>query len=242
MPPPSNLRLLALLAPIALGGCGGDRPSEEPQFDRTRDPLVARALADPLMSDPDLAYRNEANSAITLRFDHLLPPLAASDEATERARNAVRVELLKGGPIPEIPAAFAAGNGPKSFAAIATADVMLREAGGPIRCAKSLSEGLVFAADMPASAAIIPHGMTQQAAGADATGCSVRIVRYLAPVGGSEVIEWHYTLAERARLRPVIYGEAEMALVGEGRKETLVVQARPGPGGLTAVDLVHWRN
>lgn len=234
-------RFLALLGALALVGCGSDRSSEEPQFDRTRDPLVARALADPLMSDPDLAYRNEANSAITVRFDHILPPLAATDEAAERARNAVRVELLKDGPIPEIPAAFAAGDGPGSFAAIATADAMLREAGGPIGCARSLSEGLIFAADMPAAAAIMPHGMTQQAAGSDASGCVVRVVRYLAPVGGSEVIEWHYALAERARLRPVIYGEAEMALVGEGRGEKLVVQARPGPNGLTAVDLVHWR-
>ncbi len=237
----NRIPLIAFLALFAVAGCSSDSADEETLPDRARDPLVARALADPLMSDPDLAYRNEANAAIALQNDHILPPLAASDEAAERARNAARMELLKGGPIAELPSRFAAGDGPESFAAIATADAILRKAGGSAACAERLVEGLIHAADLPAAAAIMPHGMAQQAAGTTGGGCEARVVRYLTPVGASDVIEWHYTLAERARLRPVLYGEAEVALAAEGRLESLAVQARPGPNGLTAVDLVYWR-
>lgn len=61
------------------------------------DPLLARALNDPLMVDPDLSWRNEANAVIAIRDGHPLPPFDARDDARQRARDAGRLELLENG-------------------------------------------------------------------------------------------------------------------------------------------------
>ncbi|TRD10521.1 hypothetical protein FGU71_00670 [Erythrobacter insulae] len=228
-----------LLAAMALPGCGSEAEPEAVQSVFSTDPLMARALNDPLMVDPDLAYRNEANAAVTVRYDHALPPLVATDELANQAREAARVELLNDGPIPELPFAFD-GDAPGNFADLTDAGALLLAAGGPDPCAAALISGLRWAADMPGPSSIMPHGLVQQAAGVSDAKCTARVVRYVTPVDIGDVMQYHFTLADRARLRPIIYETPESSMIGDGRTEQLVVHVRPGPGGMSAVDLIYW--
>ncbi|MEE4337218.1 hypothetical protein [Erythrobacter sp.] len=251
-------RAALLLLATALGACAeerGDGPRDDPF---AADPLLARALNDPLMADPDLAYRNEANAAVTIPAGHALPPFARTDEAALAAREAARLELLEGGRVPDLPDAApdaaperALGAGPAGLGEARTAADMLAAAGAPERCAEGLEEGFAFAADLPAAARLMPHAMVQQAAGGERAGgeraggraspCAARIVRYLTPAAGEDVLHYHFVRAGRAGLSPRLRDAPERLLVGQGDRERLVLAVRKGPGGMTAVDLVWWR-
>ncbi|MCK0128791.1 hypothetical protein [Erythrobacter sp. F6033] len=224
---------------LALSACAPEAETVVEQSVVATDPLMAKALNDPLMVDPDLAYRNEANAVLTLRSDHALPPLVATDELANRARDAARVELLAEGQIPALP--FPSSDaGPADLSALTKADAMLVAVGGPQECVSSLSEGLNWSVDMPGPSAVMPHGMVQQAAGSSNADCNVRIVRYVTPVDIEDAMGYHFTRADRARLRPVTYEQPEHSIVGDGRTEHFVAHFREGPGGMTAVDLVYW--
>ena len=229
----------ALLACLALAACS-DSESEQGNPDLFPDPLLARALNDPLMVDPDLAWRNEANAVIAYRDGHPLPPFEAREDAANRAREAARIELIEGGQIPAIPDASQAA-GLASLAALTTADAMLEAVKGPMNCVEGLEDNLIWSTRMPQTSSIMPHGMVQQAAGVDEGNCVIRVVRYLTPASREDVLEYHFTKADRARFRIERFEMPEPHLRAERRDQVLTVHMREGPGGLTAVDLIHWR-
>ena len=226
------------LALAGLSACG-EEAVEAPVDVLTQDPQLARALNDPLMVDPDLAWRTEANAVIALRDGHPLPPFEARDEAANRAREAARLELLENGQIPPLPGY--SGETGVSLATIATADEMLRAVGGRTDCIARMDASLQWSTALPPTSSIMPHGMVQQAAGVDVGTCVVRVVRYLVPVGIEDVLEYHFTKVDRERFDITLYNAPEAQMVAERRDQKLSVHARPGPGGMTAVDVVHWR-
>ncbi|MEQ8410889.1 MAG: hypothetical protein RIB52_04980 [Erythrobacter sp.] len=235
------LVLLALPIAFALVACGQERADEGREVDPlATDPLVARALNDPLMIDPDLAHRNGANAAVTVPVSHALPPPRRSEEAALAAREAARLELLEEGRVPDLPAADSA-KGPAGLAAARTAPAMLAAAGASDACAGRLAEGFAFAADLPRAARIMPHGMVQQAAGGTSGGCEARVIRYLTPAAGEDVLHYHFTRAARAGLSPDLFERPEGSVTARGEAGNLVVAVRAGPGGMSAVDLIWWR-
>lgn len=203
-----------------------------------RDPVVARALYDPLMSDPDLSARNEANALIGFAGDNALPVLPASSEAAQKAREAARIELLEGGAIAALPGAVS-GPGPVP-GRDASASELVGALGAPESCAAALTQGFAWAAAMPGAAAIMPHGMVARAAGADTPACRLRIIRYHTPVAPEDALEYHFTRATRAGLKPLRYaeGEAGIAALAAGG-EALAVAVRPTISGMTEVDLLY---
>ncbi len=234
------LPLLLLLPLVGLGtACapagGHKRGAGDGAGLIAQDPVIARALHDPLLSDPDLASRNEANAAIGFPDSAALPMLTAWPRETQAARESMRLELLEGGPIPPLPAAGKATGtplGPRSSGA-----QLLGAVGAPLTCAKALEEDFARAADLPPPAAIPPRAMVVQAGGADSAGCDVVIVRYLSPVPREDVLQYHYVRALRAGLKPVRRGEA-IAARGTG-EQRLAVHVRNAPGGLSGVTLVY---
>lgn len=203
------------------------------------DPVIARALHDPLMSDPDLASRNEANALIGFADSSALPVIAANPEAARAAREAARFELLEAGPIPDLPRPVTAARG-KVLGPMASAADLIAALGAPATCAGRLSEEFGFAADLPPVAAILPQGMVVQAGGADTAGCRIRIIRYHTPAAPVDVLQYHYARAVRARLKAARYAEPEDIIAATGpRGETLVVHVRPAVHGLTGVDLLY---
>ncbi|MBI1403673.1 MAG: hypothetical protein GC147_10705 [Porphyrobacter sp.] len=200
-----------------------------------RDPVLARALHDPLMSDPDLALRNQANALLGFAGEAALPVFPATPEEAEAAREAGRLELLEGGAILPLPA-IVAGQGPLPPPG-ADAAALVAALGAPQRCATLIDEGFGWAADLPPAAAIMPHGMVVQAGGARRAPCDVRIVRYRTAAAPEDVLQYHATRAGRAGLLPSRFAEGIAASGADGR--LLVVAARRGPSGLTAVDLLY---
>lgn len=232
--------ILAILPALTLIACGDEVVSDGASSAVSSDPLLARALNDPLMVDPDLAYRNEANAAITIRHDHALPLFEGSDEAAQRAREEARLQLLEAGSVLDLPDP-AIGEGIGSLAGETTASGMINALGGPAACTQNLSEGFEWAAQLPEAAEVMPHGMVQQAAGGGANGCSVRLVRYLTPATIEDALEYHYNRAHRAQLRVERFSKPEQIVRASRGSIQFIVHARPAPNNMSAVDLVYWQ-
>ena len=87
-------RLLASLVPVVLLASCGDKTEDEAAGD-AMDPASEQALNDELMTDPDLAGRNEANAALSGTGNAAIPNIDKSPRAIEAARS--RAAELVGG-------------------------------------------------------------------------------------------------------------------------------------------------
>lgn len=228
--------VLALLCVLSACSAGeGDGNTAEPL---AGDPLMARALHDPLMSDPDLSALNEANAVLGFAGDSALPVMPATPEAAQAAREAGRLELLESGDIAPLPSPVT-GIGPMPARDASAAD-LLAALGAPESCAPVLEQGFVWAATLPPAAAIMPQGMVVRAAGADTAACKLRIIRYHTPAAGEDVLEYHFTRALRAGLRPLRYAEGGESLAARAAGgEAWAVAVRKTASGLTEVDLLY---
>ncbi len=203
------------------------------------DPVIARALHDPLMSDPDLASRNEANAAIGFVDSNALPVIAASNADAQAAREALRLELLEAGAIPELPPAQEKQGG-KPLGPMSSATELLAAVGAPATCAAHLQEDFALAATLPPVAAIPPLGMVVQAGGADAKDCRIRIIRYNTAAPIVDVLQYHYARSTRAGMRAQRYAVPGESIAANGKgADRLAVHVRPALHGMTGVTLVY---
>ncbi|MCM0000419.1 MAG: hypothetical protein NBV68_13625 [Erythrobacter sp.] len=232
---------LGLLALLSACGPGGDEAAQGGGLIAT-DPVIARALHDPLMSDPDLASRNEAAAAIGFADSAALPVLAGSSAAAAAAREAMRIELLESGTLPDLPPAGDAPGG-AVLGPMSGPEELLAAVGAPGTCAGELNEDFALAATLPPAAAIPPHAMVVQAGGSDAADCGLRIVRYLTPAAPEDVLQYHHVRAARAGLTPTRHAAPGDSISGTGEgSERLAVSLRKAAHGLTGVTLVYRAN
>ena len=223
----------------SLVACAPEPQAEPEPVVNEMDPYLARALNDPLMVDPDLAYRSEANAAITLGLDHALPSFKGSEEAASLARETARLALQEEGAIPELPVAQSEP-GPATLDNQFGVGAVLDTVNAPPECRKSVTGSFAFAATMPDLAAIMPHGMVRVAAAVEQPGCTLRLVRYVTPAAIEDVLLHHHTLATRAGLEPLYFTAPEHALIANRRGTSLHVYARATSGDLNAVDVITW--
>ncbi len=244
----SNAALAAVIS-IGLAGClaGCDWPWQAQTVPQTaagpavRDPVMARALHDPLMTDPDLAWRSEANGVIAMGESTALPVIEATTDSTQQARGAARSAVTQSGatlpPLPEV----TAGSGGAALAGIAANRDLLAALNAPEACASAARQGFGWAAKMPDAAAIMPLGMAQAAAGTDIAGCRLRLVRYVTAAGIEDALNYHAALAGRAGMQVTRFAEPEAILTGRGGMgEELRIHLRAASGGMTAVDVAYW--
>lgn len=228
---------------VLLGLCAACAPSaggrEEDAALIARDPVVARALHDPLLTDPDLASRNAANAAIGFVDSAALPVLKPGPDEARKMVEAMRIELLEGGPLPELPAPQP-GEGGAGLGPMSGPSELLTVVAAPETCAGRLREDFALAASLPAAAAIPPRAMVVQAGGADAQGCALRIVRYATAAPVDDVLQYHYTRAVRAGLSVKRFAAPAPSMSAEAAGgERLAVHLRQTPQGLTGVTLVY---
>lgn len=229
--------LLGLAGLAACSDVQGDKPYSSAAL--AKDPVLARALNDPLMTDPDLASRNQSNAVIAFHDSHPLPPMAASEEAASRAREASRLELLGDGQIESLPVPEE-NDDAVSLAQFSHAGDMVEAVGSRTDCIESMDASLLWSTQMPATSAVMPHGMVQKAAGVDTDRCVVRVVRYHTPVNLDDALEYHFNKASREGFAMEHFAGPEAQLRGEWRNQELAVHGREGPLGLTEVDVIHW--
>lgn len=236
------MRKLALIctlsACLGVSACGGDAAPEAPIVNEV-DPYIARALNDPLMVDPDLSHRNEANAAITIGYDHALPSFKGSEEAASRARETARLELLEDGAISDLPFAQTS-EGPASLAEKYGVGAVLVTVGVPEECRKNVRGDFAYAASMPDLARIMPHGMVRVAAAVEEAGCSLRLARYQTPASIEDVAQYHYNRIARAGFEPSYFAQPEVTLTADRRGTHVQVYARKSTGDLTSVDVITW--
>lgn len=186
------MRRRVLLFPlfVAVSTCGEPQPEQSPP---PRDPQVAQALADPLLTDPDLSSRNEGAAALTVASDASLPVLPATPEAIAAARaDAARVA---GGADRLVPPGEPLGAG-APLAVDAGPEQQLAALGEEAGCSRKLQTSAIWAARMPASMPIYPRGATLAAAGIDAEDCKARAVTFSTPVPPADVLAFY---ADRGR-------------------------------------------
>ncbi len=234
---PPRLSVLAAGAVLALAGCADREERAEPLGDD--DPALSAALADPIMIDPDLAGQNRANSAAALPSqDGSLPTVDNNREAIAAAR-ADALKLVGGpgrmrkAPEPrEVAGALPAGASLTAAARAAAAP------GADASCADRAEYTMQWAARMPAPFPVYPRGATQEAAGTDAAGCSLRVVNFVTPVPLGEVMDFYFTRARAAGFSADrVLQDGEDVLAGTRGEATYAVYARRLASGLTEVDL-----
>lgn len=216
-------RRTALAASLTLlAACGGDTaPGPAP----SRDPQVAQALDDPLMTDPDLSSRNEGAAALTVDSDGSLPLLPATPEAVAaaRAEAAALIGRATGRALPK------PDSGPAEPIANGTPEAHLKALPFGAGCATGLAVSAIWAARLPSALPVYPRGATVAAAGSDGPGCKARVVTFTSPVPLDEVIAFYW--ARAARLGPSYrLNGAEHVLTGAARELAFDLRATTQDG------------
>lgn len=221
---------------LALAACGNDDGQAERE---NRDPAVTAALSDPIMADPDLTSQNRADSVLSGGGPATaeIPPDKRGPEEAERARLAAR-EMLGGGPVPPAPAP--AGEQAESRLARAATLQAVAEAlelGGKA-CAKSVGYGFGWVTLLPSSLPVYPRGHARVAAGSDAPGCKLRMVKFVTPVPPNEAADFYFASARKAGFSPELRREGGDLVVQGGKGAgRFAVYLRDAGDGLTEVDL-----
>lgn len=217
-----RIRTGALLVTLLLSGCGGaDLPDEVPQ----NDPVLQRALSDPLMTDPDLVSQNLANAALTFEIGHSLPPHDMSPKAVNAAREAA-LALLGGS---SGLAALTATTSDASLSDVEALNILgrLQRLKPASQCFDQAGFSAIWAARMPDGLEPYPHGSTQAALGGDRSGCSVRAVLYLSPVPIEDIMAFHLARVRAAGYDATYHTGSEWQILrGEGTGNRFEITAR----------------
>lgn len=221
--------------PLVLAACADKADKADPRADR--DPAVSAALADPLMSDPDLVSQNDGGAALSGGgpASGEVPRPKQGPEEIAAARAAA--EALLGGKVPPAPAPRVILSESRLVAAFTPQAMADALALAPATCKQKLAYGFGWAAALPGELAPYPRGHVRVAAGSDAAGCRQRAVSYLTPVPVGEVIDFHYARAAKLGAERRREGGDEVVFGGKDAQR-FVIYARPAAEGFTQVEVV----
>lgn len=224
-------RAAALVLVLLLAGC--DRGQREPAPPAPVDPAVVDALADPIMTDPELASQNDAHAAIGVSgpIEAALPPIDRSEEAVAAARAAA-------GAVPSAPPAQRGDAGPLRDAVTAAQMASAARIAAPA-CIDEIRYTAQWAAQLPAGLDLYPRGAVEEAAGVARPGCAFRVVHYATPVAVDDVIAFHHARLGAAGYSSQVLADGEDRVL-RGRKGavTYVVYVRKDERGLTVADVI----
>ena len=227
---------LAAAATLGLAACGGEKV--EKIAGQGADPLLAHALAGPLMADPDLASRNHALAGIAGGGPEVVEfPLIENGAETIAAAKVEAVKLA-GGKVTPAPAP-GEGSNPALRDAVTAVQRAASVKGPGSNCGAQATFDMAWSLRLPQTFPIYPRGHLIEAAGTDGNGCRLRVVRFVTPVDPSAVIDFYHTLASAAHF-DVRHQQADGVEQLEGNKAAAAyaVQARVREDGLTEADIV----
>lgn len=228
-------RAAYLMPLLLLTGCGGaDRDASPPA---PVDAAISDALADPIMTDPDLVSQNGAYAAVAVSgpVSSALPPINRDAAAIGAARD--EASALLGNTIPAVPAPSSGDL--KAFREAVTAAQMASLSGVGQSCVQNAAYTARWAAMLTGPLQVYPRGAVEEAAGTDAGGCALRVVHFKTPVGSDDVLAFYH-----ARLRGAGYPVEHVAdgadhlLRGRKSAASYAIYIRKDEDGLTAADII----
>lgn len=235
----SRLALGVVSPALLLAACGGAEADAGalPEMD---DAVLATALADQIMVDPDLVGQSQANAAISVGpASGALPPEILSPEAAQRAR--AEALMLVGGPgmMKKAPQAVEVSGNLPPQSVLTAASRAAAAPGGDVNCAERAQYTARWAARLPDAFPVYPHGAVQEAAGTDEGTCALRVVNFVTSVSLADVMDFYFTRATAAGFSAQRVKEGgDDVLGGMKGRASFIVYARPFVGGGTEVDLV----
>ncbi|WP_295638990.1 hypothetical protein [Novosphingobium sp.] len=225
----------SLIACALLAGCG---QGVDPGAPVDHDPAMAAALAEPLMTDPDLSQANARNLVAEPGgpADRSLPSLGfaeneaalARDEAQALTGGRVRLPGLLPRPSPRLAAATAT--------TLAGRVRVLVDAGA---CTDRLTRGFAWGAAVGTVMPIYPRAHLIEGAGVKDGTCSIVAATFLTPVAPQPLMAFYHAQAREAGYADAASQAGDAALL-EGAKGSarFAVLLRNAGNGLTSVDLI----
>lgn len=220
-------------AVVALSAC--DR-GPEPVDPTELDPMIQRALNDPIMVDPDLVSQNMANAALTFEIGQPLPPEISGQAATIAAREEALAQIGGSSALAPMPRA-------EAFDGLSAAEALnavgrAQRLAPPDACAAASRFSAIWAARLPDALSIYPRGSTKEALGGDAAICRLRSVVYLTPVPVDEVLAYHNTRAGLGGYASQFSASDEwQVLSGTKGRARFEIAARTLPSGLSEISI-----
>lgn len=239
MPIRLHSSLPILFAFALLAACGGDADNEG-NVSAEADPALSGALSEEIMVDPDLAGQNMADAGVGMGSgDGSLPTENNSAKAIAAAKSEA-FRLVGGqGKLKAAPDARVATSGDNAGPDLIAAAKAATFSTSGANCAEIVEYTMAWAAKLPKTFPVYPHGSVQEAAGTNNAGCLLRVINFTTPVALEDVINFYFTRASAAGFEAdrVRQGDEDM-LGGTKGQAAYVVTARKLPSGRTGVDLV----
>lgn len=235
LPGRAALAANALLSCGLLAACGGNA---DPQPPVDRDPAMVAALAEPLMTDPDLSQSNARNLVAEPAgpSDRSLPVIdfpadeagLARDEAAALIGGRLRLPGLLAQPSPRLKAA--------DSPTLAARARLLVDTGA---CAERMARGFAWGAQMGDALPVYPRAHLVEGAGLRDSACDLRAVSFVTPVAPQPLMAFYHAQAHAAGYADAASVAGDTALL-EGAKgaKRFAVLLRNAGHGVTAVDLI----
>lgn len=245
------MRMRPILAGLCLslaacGGGGADRNEAdlaqldaeltEGQSANAADPQIMAALEDQIMVDPQLAAKSNADAVRPPTQPYAAPvphPGLAAGSAAPAGE-----ELMKA-PAPK-PFTDATARGAITLGALAQA----KGGRSAARCAGRLAYSADWARRLPPELPLHPDARVTEAAGADASDCSLRVASFYIGQPATRMTDWYYTRAIRGGFSAEHQADGATHMIGGTRRRDgmayVVFLTDRGDGG-TDIDLIAGR-
>lgn len=234
----------AIALVIAASACGKKNDADVNALDQALagnaanevDPALTSALSDQIMVDPTLAQQSNRN-AIRAPDGPATAPIPPDTGPGGQQPIPPTGALRAPAPTP----AETAGDGATTLGALAAAQARGTVRGAARGCEQQLEYSAVWASRLPEAIPVYPGGRVSEGAGADAAGCSLRVVSFTANAPLTNVIDWYYTRAIRAGYSSEhqVAPDGEHILAGaRGRDDSAYYLLLSDKGGRTEVDII----
>ncbi len=241
--PATRLRYLVLPLALMLAACGADAgPANIASLDdelveggNATDPLLAAVVQDPLMTDPQLSTRSNADS-VRPPAQPYAAPIPTTDVAAAPDSD--------DGQLKTAPDATKGACRQCAIArdAITLGALAARQSDPRLRsCAPSLRYAAGWANRLPSDLPLYGGARVIEAAGTDGAGCTLRAVTYRTRQPVARMLDWYFTRGSSAGYATDHQADDEVHVLTGSRSRdgaAYVAFVRPAPGGGSEIDLL----
>lgn len=195
------------------------------------DPVLESALRDQIMVDPKLVQQANADALRpTAQPESLaLPPETIADAAHKPVAGALRSATAPSANCPQCASARRA----------LTLGALAAGQGGSADCVRNVRYSAGWANRLPDAVPLYPDARVIEAAGADESGCALRVVSFASAAPMQRLLDWYYARTTDAGYRAGHGHDAgEHVLAGTREAAAFMVRLRPRANGGTNVDLM----